>query len=141
MGVYVGFDMVPRLGPGEDDTRSWILFIAAVKEYYKNDEQVKVKDHHLRFEAGDGPALPLYGPQFLRFSSKIVGQGDANTPVVDYIRRVHLFAVHRYGSRIRFWEAENDAHGFYDWRDVHESSRNFCVVGTPSQCNGIQERS
>ncbi|KAK8110284.1 uncharacterized protein PG998_006741 [Apiospora kogelbergensis] len=127
MGVYVGFDMVPRLGPGEDDTRSWILFIAAVKEYYKNDEQVKVKDHHLLFEAGDGPALPLYGPQFLRFSSKIVGQGDANTPILDYIRRVHLFAVHLYGSRIRFWEAENDAHGFYDWRDVHESSRNFCV--------------
>ncbi|KAK8135533.1 hypothetical protein PG984_003473 [Apiospora sp. TS-2023a] len=125
MGIDEGFDMVPRLGLGAEDTHNWALFIELVKGLYADDDHVEVKDHYIEFKAGEHPTLPIHGPLFLRFSSKISGRIARETGVEEYIRNVRRLAAGFFGGRIRFWTELAEQFGFYDWRDVHDIGGNL----------------
>ncbi|KAI0965166.1 hypothetical protein F4678DRAFT_453665, partial [Xylaria arbuscula] len=117
MGVDEGFDMVPRLSRSREDVLMWKKFIDIIRERYKGDDQVHFRDDHIRFHVGEHPMLPLDGQKFLRYSSK--SSGDA----WGYIQSVYQIAKSVFGLRVRSWTEAADKHGFYDWRDVHETQK------------------
>ncbi|KAK7965861.1 uncharacterized protein PG986_000138 [Apiospora aurea] len=125
MGMDEGFDMVPRLGLGAEDTRKWSLFMETIKTEYAGDNQVEIHEHYIEFKAGEHPTLPFHGPHFLRFSSKVSGRIASETGVQAYLGAVRRLAVQAFGSRIRPWSEVFEIYGFYDWLDVHESLRSF----------------
>ena len=64
MGIDAGFDMVPRLTKGPVDSRNWQSLISAIREYYKDDENVKFKPNYVEFTVAEHPQLPLQGHKF-----------------------------------------------------------------------------
>ncbi|KAK8017366.1 hypothetical protein PG993_013692 [Apiospora rasikravindrae] len=125
MGMDEGFDMVPRLGPGAGDTLRWSLFMETIKAQYAGDDQVEIQEHYIEFKAGEHPTLPFHGPHFLRFSSKVTGRIASETGVHAYLQAVRRLAVQVFGTRIRPWSEVFEVDDFYDWRDVHQSIRDF----------------
>ncbi|ROW01302.1 hypothetical protein VMCG_05980 [Cytospora schulzeri] len=125
MGMDAGFDMVPRLSRGIVDMQNWNSFIDIIKENYKDDPQVEVKPNYIVFKAGEHPMLPFEGHKFLRFSSKISGRIASETRVESYIDAITRAARARFGSRIQYWNEYGDQYGYYDWNEVHESTRSY----------------
>ncbi|TGJ82107.1 hypothetical protein E0Z10_g6675 [Xylaria hypoxylon] len=119
MGIHEGFDMVPRLTGGTEDVRKWTRFIDIIQKYYQDDDRFKLCNGYIEFTSGEHPMLPLDGNNFVRFSSKVCGDGS----VCGYIRSVRQIAESIFGFRIRPWTESADQYGFYDLRDVHDSYR------------------
>jgi len=128
MGADAGFDMVPRLTRSKNDMEKWKKFIKTIQKNYDDDEQVKVHEHYIEFEAGEHPTLPFDGFKFLRFSSKVTGSIAARTSVWKYIECVTGIARLFFGGRARSWSELRDEYGFYDWLDVHHSRKSYNKV-------------
>jgi len=129
MGIYAGFDMVPRLTRSAVDQQNWQSFIDSVKERYKNDGQFEVKANHVVFKAGEQPQLPFEGHKFLRFSAKISGSHQEN--VEEYLDEVGRMAQKAFGSRICLWSELCDSDAFYAWAEVIESLESYEQVCPP----------
>ncbi|RWA09261.1 hypothetical protein EKO27_g5831 [Xylaria grammica] len=112
----------------------WAQFIDIIRKYYQDDDRIKLCNSYIEFESGEHPILPLDGYKFLRFSSKICGDGT----VTGYIRTVRHIAQTIFGLRVRPWTEAADEYGFYDWRDVHDSRRSTIgdTAMTPSHFAG-----
>ncbi|KAF7561020.1 hypothetical protein G7046_g3146 [Stylonectria norvegica] len=132
MGIDVGFDMVPRLSRQSLDQEKWNVLLDIIRDYYEDDNQVEVKSNCIEFHAGEHPILPLQGHKFLRFSSKVSGRIATETGVADYLRKVTSEAKKIFGVRICTWNEAADNFGFYDWRDIHASSRTFDQSAEPA---------
>jgi hypothetical protein len=130
MGIDAGFDMVPRLSAGIVDQQNWQSFIKLIKERYQNDDRVEVKANYILFKAGEHPRLPFEGHKFLRFSSKISGSHAEG--VDDYICTVTQEVKRIFGSRVRYWNEGIDEWGFYNWQDVHASTKSYEQVSSNS---------
>ncbi len=122
MGIDAGFDMVPRLTEGAADKNNWASFIKAVKEYFKEDDQVEFKANYIEFKIGEHPQLPLEGHKFLRFSSKVSGSHAKG--VQNYINVVIQIATEHFASQVRYWYDAIEA-GFYSWFEVNESFKTY----------------
>jgi hypothetical protein len=127
MGIDAGFDMVPRLTKSAEHRFMWQAFIECVREKYEADDQVEITAKYIEFKVGEHPRLPMDGHKFLRFSSKISGQGGQQAE--DYITDVSHIAS-GFGSRIRRWNEMYDRDGFYDWAEVHDSLRSYEQVSS-----------
>lgn len=125
MGIDAGFDMVPPLGNNSMDHQKWLRFIAAIKETYEHDEQVRIEVNVIHFHAGEHPLLPFEGHKFRRFSSKISG---ACRGVYDYLETVSSIARQYFGAQVVWWDESSDQYGFYDWREVHNSIKSYDEV-------------
>ena len=128
MGIDAGFDMVPRLSKSIKDKEDWDRFMSIINQEYKDNAQVEVTSSYIVFKAGEHPMLPFEGHKFLRFSSKISGNIAGATGVFSYIRKVTRIAKEQFGPRIKYWDETAEQHGYYDWRDVHESFRSYREV-------------
>lgn len=128
MGLDAGFDMVPRLSRGTEDSLKWKNFIDLIKEFYDTDEQVEIGEYAIRFKAGEHPSLPLEGHKFLRFSSKISERIASETGVDAYIQRVRFTAEKLFGARVHSWDESFDQDGFYDGRSVCDSIKTYSQV-------------
>lgn len=128
MGLDAGFDMVPRLSRGTDDSLKWQQFIHTVKQFYEEDEKVQVGLRVITFECGEHPLLPIEGHQFLRFSSNVSGRVATATAAETYILKVTKIAKVYFGDRVRSWQEVDEQEGFYNWKDVHASIRSYKQV-------------
>ena len=122
MDVNAGFDMVPLLTRGVFDRGQWSRFIAAIKEHFKDDENVEHRPNYILFKVGEHPKLPLEGQKLLRFSSKVSGGCYSSEKYIDTVTQL---ATLYFGSRVRYWNECLDTHGHYNWAEVNESIRNY----------------
>ncbi|KAI0024474.1 hypothetical protein F4780DRAFT_603510 [Xylariomycetidae sp. FL0641] len=139
MGINAGFDMVPRLGRGDEDSRKWKEFIETIQRIYDGDPRLKLDEHHLEFALGEHLLLPFDGHKFLRFASKVSDKTTASeTEVKSCIGLVASVAKMAFGSRVRSWGAGYPAsHGFYNWLDVHDTIQsNSQVLSSSSRIVG-----
>lgn len=100
IGIDAGFNMVPCLSRGIVDKHNYDRFIGFVKDYYKDDDQVKIKANFIIFKAGEHPILPFKGYKFLRFSLKVSGAIAEAIGVDIYINIITEIAKAHFGSRI-----------------------------------------
>ena len=125
MGIYAGFDMVPRLTRGIVDTRNWEQFLNSIKSHYEDDMRVEEQRNSILIKAGEHPSLPFEGHKLLRFSAKISGSIAANSGVEAYIDTVTRIAKVHFGSRVQYWHEGIDRYGHYDWTEVDESIQSY----------------
>ncbi|KAF7884450.1 uncharacterized protein EAF02_004786 [Botrytis sinoallii] len=130
MGLYTGFDMVPRLSERTEDQKSWERFIQAVKEHYQNDDLVEAKQNCIIVKVDRNLFLPSEGHKLLRFCSKISVRHAEG--VEDYLDTITRIAEEHFGSRVHTWEEELKQEGFYRWVVVYDSRKYFEQLGEPN---------
>ncbi|KAF7950982.1 uncharacterized protein EAE97_002534 [Botrytis byssoidea] len=119
MGLYTGFDMVPRLSERTEDQKSWECFIQAVKEHYQNDDLVEARQNCIIVKVDRDLVLPPEGHRLLRFYSSI---SVRHAPGVEgYLDTITKIAEEHFGSRAHTWEEELGQEGFYRWVDIYDS--------------------
>ncbi|KAF2668075.1 SET domain-containing protein [Microthyrium microscopicum] len=123
MGVDKGFDMVPPLSKGATDRENWRRFIDLIKEQYKHDKIVKVKENYIIFEVGERPRLPFEGHKFLRFSANVSGSQCGN--VEKYLADITILAEVRFGHRVWRWSESAEIRGHYGWDVVWISFKSY----------------
>ncbi|XXH01880.1 hypothetical protein Hte_008242 [Hypoxylon texense] len=137
MGIDAGFDMVPRLSNGSEDTKQWATFLHCIRHHYKDDPQVEVKSHWIEFNAGEHPRLPFQGHKFLRFSSKVSGSTAESTGVWQYIETVTGVAKVIFSHRVQSWHEAADQHGFYGWDEVYSVMKTWEEPNEPESPNPL----
>lgn len=123
MGLFTGFDMVPRLSEKTEDQKSWECFIQAVKKHYQNDDLIEAKQNCIIVKVDRDLVLPSEGHKLLRFCSKISVRHAEG--VEDYLDTITQIAEEHFGSRVHTWEEELGQEGFYRWVDVYDSRKYF----------------
>lgn len=123
MSNYSGFDLVPRLSSGPEDTKNWAFFMSAVQGYYQNNDLVEVKQNPIVVKVDPDLILPFEGYKLLRFSSKIsVSHAEG---VEDYLDTITQIVEEHFGVRVHVWDQALGEGGFYTWDNVHDSRGSF----------------
>ncbi|KAI5456710.1 hypothetical protein BGZ63DRAFT_408854 [Mariannaea sp. PMI_226] len=102
MGFDAGFDMVPQLTRTATDSRDWEIFIAFLKEHYRDSKRILIKPNCLLFKVGKHPIIPVEGHKFLHFSSKISGKAALDSGIKDYINTVTQITKIIFGGHVQY---------------------------------------
>ncbi|KAJ5374871.1 hypothetical protein N7517_006877 [Penicillium concentricum] len=129
MGVYTGFDMVPRLSQVLVDKHNWERFLSCIRERYQNDDQVEVRPNYIAFKSDPNLLLPFECHKFLRFGATISNEDSGG--LKNYIDTVSRVAGAWFGSRAYCWDESSGIPGHYSWDDVKRSIRSYEQIDEP----------
>jgi hypothetical protein len=123
MGVDIGFDIVPPLGP-ESQLR-WEIFLDNVLRRYQDDPVVERHQLEIVFAVGEHPRLPHAGYAFRRFSS-----GPTTHLAGPYITEVRRIACIHFGDQVKIWSEVEDKLGHYGRDEVYAVRKEYISTGT-----------
>ncbi|KAL6800346.1 hypothetical protein J3E68DRAFT_270415 [Trichoderma sp. SZMC 28012] len=108
MGVELGFDVYPTLGPECQDL--YEAFLEEVVQKYKQAihpntgkpliqivDSPGTQNAYIYFNVGEGPILPYNIDYFIRFESGLVDD------VMKYLKEVYMIARRYFPNNVQFW--------------------------------------